>query len=121
MKSVNMSFFSSKRSLLVLDAKRAEPQIPSAKNASTLHMQAAHFFSECRACICAVTVFLSNNLRKVLLALVIAFFIIQISTGALSVLRNKSQAPYKRNDVAVRVIHQSLEPLNYLWRLPASA
>ena len=121
MKSVNMSFFPVKRSRLVLDAKRADPQMPSANNANTLHLQAAHFFSDFRARICAVTVFLSNNLRKVLLALVIAFFVIQISAGALTILRNQSQAPYKRNGVAVCVIHQTLEPVYCLSRPPAPA
>ena len=121
MKSVNMSLFPAKPSLLVLDAKRGDSQMSSANNANTLHLQATHFFSACRARICAMTVFLSNNLRKVLLALVIAFFVIQISAGALTVLLNKSQAPYKRNGVAVCVIYQTLEPVYCLSRLPAPA
>jgi hypothetical protein len=121
MKPGDMPLFPSKRSLLVRDAKREDPIITSKKNERALSLHAELFFSDCKVRLSIATSFLLNNLRKILLIFVIAFFVTQIFAGALTVIRDKSKAPYKRNGVAFGPIQETTEAVNYPRRLPAAA
>jgi hypothetical protein len=50
----------------------------------------------CKAHLSNLAKFIMNNIRRILLSVVLAFFIFQIIAGALAALNGKLQPPYKR-------------------------
>lgn len=110
-----MSFSAAKKIFLLLGANRAPAQEQGERTEVGVRSQG----KRCHAVkvIAAATAFLTNNLRKVLLFLVIAFFVIRIISGAFTAFHQKRQPPDRRNSSAVGHASKTVIPENFLPQL----
>jgi hypothetical protein len=97
-----MPFSPAKQVLVILGAFRGSAKAAAKENQSQPNLQLARLLVF-RARISALTCFLINNIRWILLILVVAFFVLQIFAGALTVLRGKNQPPYKQYGYAAPI------------------